>query len=242
MIEKNIFQTFFTKKLPDSINQVISITKARNPEYTYHFYDDNDIHDFIKTEYDVDIQKAYESLQIGAAKADFWRYLVLYKHGGVYLDIDSTIDAPIDIIINSSDKALFTRERNPVSFAQFCLFICKGHPVLLKTIQAVVKNIHENIKAELDYITGPIVLSKIIEQQYLKLNLERSLWYTEDYIINNMLKDTDQVDHARFMGYDYNGFVTFKHPYSHLLYEPYTRKTPWKIEQQFINTIKNVSV
>lgn len=239
MIEKNIYQTYFTKELPNSIVQIIEQLKYYNPCYSYHFFDDKDIYEFINDTFDQQIVDAYNKLQIGAAKADYWRYLVLYKNGGVYLDIDSFINCPIDTIIDDNDKALFTRERNPVSFAQFCLFICKEHPVLLKTIEAVTQKILNNTKAELDFITGPIVMSQAIEEHYKKLQLDRSLWYTEDYIINNNLSDHTTSDHARFMGYDYNGLVTFKHSYSYLLYEPYMRKIPWKIEQQQINTLKN---
>jgi mannosyltransferase OCH1-like enzyme len=242
MIEKNIYQTYFTKELPGPVVQIIERLIQNNPGYTYSFFDDKDMYEFINSSYDKDIVDAYNKLQIGAAKADYWRYLVLYKNGGVYLDIDSSINYPIDLIIDETDKALFTRERNPVSFVQFCLFICKEHPVLLKIIEAVTQKIHDHTNAELDYITGPIVMSQAIEEHYKKLNLERSLWYTEDYIINNALTDTNSPDHARFMGYDYNGLVTFKHQHSHLLYEPYMRKTPWKVEQQQISTIKNTNV
>ena len=40
---------------------------------------------------DETILKCYDSLNIGAAKADFWRYLILYKTGGIYIDVDSMI-------------------------------------------------------------------------------------------------------------------------------------------------------
>ena len=239
MIEKNIYQTFFTKQLPGPVCEIIDKLKQKNPKYTYHFYDDDDMYEFITGNFDNEIISAFNKLQIGAAKADFWRYLVLYKNGGIYLDIDSSIDIPIDYLIEDDDKALFTRERNPVSFVQFCMFVCKEHPILKETIELVVQKIHNNTQAELDYITGPIVLSQVIEQHYKHLNFDRLLWYTEDYVINNKLADHNNINHARFMGYDYNGFVSFKHSASHLLYEPYMKKTPWKIEQQYLSTVKN---
>lgn len=34
---------------------------------------------------------AYNALNYGVMKADFWRYLVIYQHGGMYLDMKSSI-------------------------------------------------------------------------------------------------------------------------------------------------------
>lgn len=50
---------------------------------------------------------------IGAARADIWRYCVLYLHGGLYLDDDSDIKVPLDNVktiiveINLSKKYVF---------------------------------------------------------------------------------------------------------------------------------------
>lgn len=38
---------------------------------------------------------------VGAAKADIWRYAVLYAFGGVYLDDDSDIRTPLDEVNNT---------------------------------------------------------------------------------------------------------------------------------------------
>ncbi|WP_354037796.1 glycosyltransferase [Bradyrhizobium sp. S3.2.6] len=36
------------------------------------------------------IYQCYSRLQIGAARADLWRVLVLLHEGGIYVDIDAT--------------------------------------------------------------------------------------------------------------------------------------------------------
>jgi mannosyltransferase OCH1-like enzyme len=55
------------------------------------------------------------------AKADFWRYLVLYKYGGVYIDIDSSIDVPLDSFINGGDCAILSSECGRETFTQWAL-------------------------------------------------------------------------------------------------------------------------
>lgn len=227
MIQKNIFQTFYSKKLPDPITEIINFTKNNNKNYKYNFFDDNDIIDFIKTEYDSEIFYYYSKLQVGAAKADFWRYLVLYKFGGVYLDLDSLINIPIDDIIKNSDKSLITRENNIGSFVQWAMFYEKKHIILEKTINAVIKNIRNYKKEQLDLVTGPPVLSKVIEEHYSYLNLNNTLYHSKDDDINKKLSSSaNECD--RFFGIDYNGFATFKHQFNFLLYPPFMEKIGWK--------------
>jgi len=231
MIPKNIFQTFYTKKIPTPIADIIQKLKDNNPGYNYYFYDDDEIIQFIENCYTKEILEAYNKLRIGAARADFWRYLVLYKFGGIYLDLDSKINISIDNIINKEDKALITRERNPNSFVQWCLFFEQTHPILKLTIKQVIENINSKQYTELDLITGPPVLSSVIEKYYKHLNLPRSIYETADFELNNIIKD------ARFDGFDYEGKCTFKYPESCLLYEPYMNKKPWKEEQIYNNPL-----
>ncbi|MGY0039768.1 glycosyltransferase family 32 protein [Pedobacter sp. NJ-S-72] len=87
-IPKIIHQTFKTSKLPVITRWHIARFRKKNPEYSYEFYDDLRIEAFLLKEFDEDMLSLYKRINIGAAKADFFRYAVLYKKGGVYLDID----------------------------------------------------------------------------------------------------------------------------------------------------------
>ena len=50
---------------------------------------------------DTSILWAYNAINplVGAARADIWRYCVLYTFGGLYLDDDSDIKVPLDNVI-----------------------------------------------------------------------------------------------------------------------------------------------
>ncbi|MEO6149555.1 MAG: glycosyltransferase, partial [Mucilaginibacter sp.] len=111
-IPKYIFQTFKTKKLPLITRWHIWNMKRQNPEYEYFLYDDEDIQEFFKKEFPEAYLKAYNQLTIGAAKADFFRYAILYKKGGVYLDIDSGMSKPLKYLIQPDDVALISKERH----------------------------------------------------------------------------------------------------------------------------------
>ena len=48
----------------------------------------------------------------GAAKADLWRYAVLWTYGGAYIDDDSDMHSPLDKVIEPQDTLIVSYERN----------------------------------------------------------------------------------------------------------------------------------
>jgi len=108
--------------------------KSKNPEYDYQFYDDERIDNFIRDEFGQEIFNLYKRISIGAAKADFFRYAILYKKGGIYLDIDSLILNKLDDFILPTDSAVISLESHLEHYAQWALVFEAGHPFLKKRI------------------------------------------------------------------------------------------------------------
>jgi mannosyltransferase OCH1-like enzyme len=162
-IPKIIHQTFKNKNLPFVTRWHIARFLKRTPDYKYEFYDDERIEFFLKDEYDQETFKLYKRLNIGAAKADFFRYAVLYKKGGIYLDIDSGINGLLKDFIMPDDVAIITREGNPELFAQWALIYASGHPFLQKTMEMVKHNIVSNkYPNDVHKMTGPTVYTEAI--------------------------------------------------------------------------------
>ncbi|SPW29016.1 Mannosyltransferase OCH1 and related enzymes [Elizabethkingia miricola] len=145
-IPKVIYQTY-KDKIPWYSHFYIWRFRRKNKDFEYEFYNDERIDSFIKENFPEDVYYAYCKLQIGAAKADFFRYAILYKKGGVYLDIDSNILVNLNTFIQPNNKAILAYEENSNIFAQWAMFYEKNHPFLEETIKLVVKifsetNIH----------------------------------------------------------------------------------------------------
>ena len=87
VIPLNIYQTWHTKDLPKFMKKTVDNIIKNNPAFKHYLFDDNDCRNFIKDNFDVTVLNAFDSLIPGAYKADLWRYCVLYKNGGIYLDI-----------------------------------------------------------------------------------------------------------------------------------------------------------
>ena len=164
-IPKIIHQTFKSSKLPWLTKWHISKFLRKNPDYKYEFYDDRKIEEFLSQQYDDETLKLYRRLNIGAAKADFFRYTVLYKKGGVYLDIDCHLTGKLDDFINPDDTAVLSPEKNPVFYVQWAMFYEAGHPFLKRTLELILDNIRENkYPNDVHRMTGPTVYSQAINE------------------------------------------------------------------------------
>ena len=161
-IPKIIHQTFKSKNLPAEFQKNVDQLKALNPEWEYRLYDDDDIRQFILDAYGTDILAYFNRInpRYGAAKADLFRYLLLYKYGGVYLDIKSTFTKPIDQVLKPDDRYLLAKWSNKPGekregwgmpkelemipggeFQQWHIVATAGHPFLKAVIERVLVNI-----------------------------------------------------------------------------------------------------
>jgi mannosyltransferase OCH1-like enzyme len=110
VIPLHIYQTWHTKKLPPKMKECVEKLKKDNPEFEHHLYDIEDCRKFIGKHFDKEVLDAYDKLKPLAYKADLWRYCVLYKNGGVYLDVKYQCE-PGFKLIELTDKEYYVLER-----------------------------------------------------------------------------------------------------------------------------------
>jgi mannosyltransferase OCH1-like enzyme len=226
MIEKNIFQTWYTTSLHPIIQEKIDQFKNMNPSYKYHLFTDDDMDKFVNEHYKGEIADCYNRLNIIVAKVDFWRYLVLYKYGGVYLDMDSTIEKPLDDLIKDEDEAIITAEGNPNLYVQWGLIFCKQHPILKRTIELIVFNIKYNMfNNNIHKMTGPTVYSKAINELHSEL-FQTIIKHSTIEKKTDITFKKNNISY-RLYGIDFSGYFCFEHNAKHLLYH---NKEHWRIE------------
>jgi hypothetical protein len=190
-IPKIIHQTFHGEPWPREIHDNISKLKEINSSWEYRFYSDNDIVSFLENEYGAKILGYYNRLnaQYGAARADLFRYLLMYRYGGVYLDIKAAADKPLDTVIRKDDRYLLSMWKNKRNdqfhrwgvhaeledfksgeFQQWHIVTAPGHPFLKAVIEYVCRNIDCYVPSIHGYgafatlrVTGPISYSLAIK-------------------------------------------------------------------------------
>lgn len=165
-LPKIIHQTYADRDLPLLYQQNISRIKQLCPGWEYRFYDDDDIRAYMARHFPWALSY-YDRIdaRYGAARADFFRYLVVYNDGGVYLDIKSTVTRPLDEVLPADKSYLLSHWKNGPEdkyagygllaraedmrevwpergeFQQWFIVASPGHPFLRKTIDQVCENI-----------------------------------------------------------------------------------------------------
>ena len=86
-VPRNLFQIWHTKDLPPLLKELGERIRKENPEFNHVVYDVADCEKCILDNFGERHLRAYQKLIPLAYKSDFWRYCVLYVHGGIYLDI-----------------------------------------------------------------------------------------------------------------------------------------------------------
>jgi mannosyltransferase OCH1-like enzyme len=140
-----------------------------NPEYEYKFYNTSERRQYILKHFDNKVVQAYDKLNHGAFKADLFRYCVLYKEGGIYIDCKSYPYEPFrKFVLRDSTFSIFmdTTNHRPQNGFIMCT---PNNTIMLNTINLAVENILASRYGvnPLD-IAGPEILAKIINKAIKK--------------------------------------------------------------------------
>ena len=155
----NIIQTWKSNTLPKQLEELSNKIKENNPNFKYLFFDDNAIINFMKIcmpEY-IDF---FVNLKHKIQQIDFFRYLVVYYYGGIYLDLDIDINHNLDELYNNPEICKFPIELQNITdtiitiqgfnslIGNYGFYAPKKHPFLKKIIDNIVNNrIPDNIIA-----------------------------------------------------------------------------------------------
>lgn len=109
MIPKVVYYTHENIETVKKFERQIQYSKSKNKKYKFIFFDDNDRIKFIKKEFP-EFYNFYKRINegYGAAKADIFRVLILYKYGGIYIDCKTTIDDMDELFLKYPNKNFYT--------------------------------------------------------------------------------------------------------------------------------------
>ena len=207
MIPKNIFQlTTKNMRLNDQIFSNIEFLKSNNPSWEYQLLDEERQVEFLKR-FASEYLSTYLSFGRGydVAKMDFFRYVLMHEHGGVYLDVKSTFLQPLDSLITKNDSLVVSHWPNDQNShfkdwgkhpelserGEFIngVIICQAKSkVLLDVIKAVVRNIDQYSAFRNGVggpavlrLTGPVAYTLAIEQSVYREQLTKIDFFSHGY-------------------------------------------------------------
>jgi len=202
-----IYNTWHSHYIPIKMKKNIDYVLENNPEFDYYLYDDEEAREFIKDNYSSDVVDAFDSLIPGAYKADLWRYCILYKKGGVYMDIKLKPIVKLSTLISrnnfyyvddSPSKKLCDYKRGIYN----AFMISYPYNNIFKLcINKIVDNVKNNFYGNNTLaITGPCLMGNILNNYYSN-NYDSviSLYLKTDGVIYSNLNEqiTDIYDGYR---------------------------------------------
>jgi hypothetical protein len=189
-IPRLIHQTHVGGALKGEMASNVSRIREQNPTWEHRLYDDAKVDGYIREHYGEKIHAYFKRIDpaYGAARADLFRYLVMYREGGVYLDLKSAFTRPIDEVLRGDEQFVISHWRDKEGephagfghlqeitsaglreIQQWHIIAAPGHPFLRAVIAAVLRQIDEYVpwRGSVGFIgvlrlTGPIVYTKTI--------------------------------------------------------------------------------
>lgn len=153
-----------TGKMNVELLETCEINRNMNPEFEYHVYSSDDIQRIL-TEFAPDIKPLYDSLIPPAFKADLFRYLILYKEGGVYMDCKSSTIRPLRDFIPDNVGFVCFRDILPGCIQNGFLASTPGHPLIKGILDQACANIRKRFYGKYTFdITGPSMCGRVFHQ------------------------------------------------------------------------------
>jgi len=164
MIPKIIHQTWKNEIIPDKWKDAVESVKENNKKYKYILWTDIMMDNFVKQEYPL-FYKHYINYPYNIQRCDVFRYLVLYKYGGIYLDMDIICKKSFDDFLKYN--IVFARSYNiNSSFTNSFFMSIPKHPFIKYCIENLLDNYYNfyyfGKHLHIMYSTGPLFLTKMI--------------------------------------------------------------------------------
>jgi inositol phosphorylceramide mannosyltransferase catalytic subunit len=182
-IPRILWQTSKDKtKIPSDLMACVDKLKAMNSTWEHRLFDDASQLEMLREVCSDRFLRAYARLQprYGASRADLFRYVAIYLHGGAYLDLKSGTTRPLDAILRPEDHFIISQWdngpdgmfpgigiRNTLQvpggeYEQWFVIAEPGHPFLAATIESALHKIENYNPFALGYggkgvltVTGP---------------------------------------------------------------------------------------
>lgn len=172
------------REIEKNMNYHLEALFDRNKGWDIHVCSNKMKDEFMNTTFaNTSLLWAYHMIHpiAGAAKADLWRYAVLWTYGGAYIDDDSDIMTPLDEVIQPDDSLIVAYEKN--GFNGNRCYIPKYH---LSDFYAFKNEAHQ--KANIFH--GKILLNWAFMVEPRNILIEKLIRNSVEIIIQEYFRDS----------------------------------------------------
>lgn len=162
LIPPKVWFTADSHTLYAKAQECVDTWRKVNPRWAVTLMDRDERFDFVRTVYGGEIWKIFQTMPLGVMEADFWRYLVVHHHGGIYADTDARCMEEIERWVGAEDGLVIGLEDN-VHFENWAFAGKPGHPALSSVIELILKRARGGWRTEdehmVHYHTSPGVFT-----------------------------------------------------------------------------------
>jgi len=161
VIPLHIYETWSNPELPPRMKEAWDVLREQNPEFECHMYNEDDRRAFIVENFPAEVVWAYDSLIPCSYKSDLWRFCILYKRGGIYLDC-KYVGINGFKFIDYVYREYFVADCDNYN-VYTALIICRaGNPVMLGCINKIIRNVRARYYGKNALCpTGPELLREV---------------------------------------------------------------------------------
>ena len=163
-------------KPPAIFQNCLASIQEYMPTWTCKIWTDDDVESFNLVN-----KRYYDKESNYGAKSDIFRYEILYRYGGVYLDVDMVLLKPLDILHHTYKfyTSLLPSYCTGI-LANGIIGSAPGHPILKQCIKDIKK--HRDDKWLIER-TGPIHFQKSFYTALKKINKDRIIAFPKSFFI-----------------------------------------------------------
>ena len=176
VIPKKIHQVWVGSPLPNKYRRLTDSWRDNHPNWEYKLWTDDDVEDFKMVN-----RKLFDTVENLGAKADIFRYEIIYRHGGIYADTDFECIKPFDCFRTLSFFGGSGWTNNPCVFnglfgatQQHCILSMVINALNAKTIKP-----HNRLN-EIHGLTGPDFFSDIVTK-YMQESGDRIVIFPKNF-------------------------------------------------------------
>ncbi|UJR21705.1 hypothetical protein I4U23_024782 [Adineta vaga] len=170
-IPRIIHQTWKIRQVPERWNRTVeSVRQYNDHQFEYRLWTDEDIHQFVHQEEPYLYEHTFLKYPFDIQRIDAFRYIVLHRLGGIYIDMDNGCYQSFESLLNTLEAldsqsihlAAFPRTA-PVGISNGFMISTKNHPLFRMLISHLSIFNH-------NYLIGYLTVMMTAGPTYLSIN------------------------------------------------------------------------
>lgn len=188
---------------------------ALNPSWRYELITDGNIDAYVRSRFEGAIRDVFTSLTDPILKADFLRYLILLREGGVWADIDVLPHQPVsnwippqyhgrvNLVVGIENdhhkQPIWAGSPYSVQLCQYTVLAKPGHPAIERVVTETMSGLQELSKSrspgrvitfeDVMSTTGPFLFTKVLMEYFGNVT----------GVVHNG-DELDRLEHPRLVG------------------------------------------